>query len=73
MRPRPAAAQSLPVKFLVDLSSDEDGRVSGQVALAGGSPAPFSGWLELLRLFEDHVQDSGRAPLEPDDDIERQE
>jgi hypothetical protein len=40
------------VRFLVELDSDDDGRVSGEVTVADGSPAPFSGWLGLLRLLE---------------------
>jgi hypothetical protein len=43
------------VQYLVDLSTDQDGRVSGQVATADESPVPFSGWLELLRLLEDRA------------------
>jgi hypothetical protein len=45
------------VRFLVDISRDGDGRVTGHVEGSGDGPVPFSGWLELLRLLED------RAPL----------
>ena len=41
------------VQFLVELGSDDDGRVSGQVTAPSGPPVSFSGWLELLRVFED--------------------
>jgi hypothetical protein len=45
------------VRFLVDISRDGEGRVTGHVEGSGDEPIPFSGWLELLRLLED------RAPL----------
>jgi hypothetical protein len=57
MRPGPSPAHHLTVRFLVDISRDGDGRITGHVEGSGGGPVPFSGWLELLRLLED------RAPL----------
>jgi len=43
------------VRFVLDLSTGDGGRVSGQVSTADGPAVPFSGWLELLRLLEDGV------------------
>jgi hypothetical protein len=57
MRPGPPRRTLLNVRFLVDISRDGDGRITGHVEGSGGGPVPFSGWLELLRLLED------RAPL----------
>ena len=50
------------MRFVVDLSRGEGGRVSVQVAVADAAPTPFSGWLELLRLLED-----GADPLDRGD------
>jgi len=54
------------VQFLVDLSSDEGGRVSGQISAGDGPLAPFSGWLELMRLLEgglhNHTRHGDPAP-----------
>lgn len=60
--PRP---QGAPVRFLVDLSSDADGRVSGEVAMADGPPVPFSGWLELLRVLEGRADDTTNRQENP--------
>jgi hypothetical protein len=57
MRRVPVLRQGAAVRILVDLSSDPSGRVSGRVAVADEPSAPFSGWLELLRLLEDRVHD----------------
>ena len=46
------------MRFLLDLTSDDEGRVSGAVAAAGEPPTPFSGWLELLRLLEDRAHEN---------------
>jgi hypothetical protein len=56
------------VRFLVELTRGAGGRVSGQVAAADGPPAPFSGWLELLRLLEDGMGAHGRDGSVPDQD-----
>jgi hypothetical protein len=45
------------VQFLVELSSDDGGRVSGQINASEGPSTPFSGWLELLRVLEDGLHD----------------
>ena len=55
MRAASSPSHAAPVRFLVDLSSDADGRVSGEVAVADQPPVPFSGWLELLRVLEDRA------------------
>jgi hypothetical protein len=47
-----------PVRFLVDLERDQDGRITGQIAGDDQQPIPFSGWLELLRLLEDRADAS---------------
>jgi hypothetical protein len=52
-------------RFLLDIGRDDDDRVAGMLARAGETPVAFSGWLELLRLLEDHAElasaDDGRA------------
>jgi hypothetical protein len=45
-------------RFHLDIGRDDEDRVCGHVARAGGVPVPFSGWLELLRLLEDLADDS---------------
>lgn len=59
--PRPHSAQ---MRFLVDLTKGEGGRVSGEVSTAEAPSVPFSGWLELLRLLED-----GADPQHRDDTV----
>jgi len=54
------------VRFLLDLTSDDEGRVSGEVARAGEPPTPFSGWLELLRLLEDRTEEHRRQMIDPE-------
>ncbi len=58
MRTGPSLPHARPVRFLVDLERDQDGRVSGSVAADDQQPVPFSGWLELLRLLEDRADAS---------------
>lgn len=69
-RPLP---QGRPVQFLVELSNDADGRVSGHVAAGDRPPAPFSGWLELLRLLEGGVDDMSAGIPAPGDGHETEE
>jgi hypothetical protein len=61
------------VRFLLDLTSDDEGRVSGEVAVAGGPSIPFSGWLELLRLLEDRTQEHRGQTIGRDDPGDGQE
>jgi len=54
------------VRFLLEFDSDDDGRVSGQVSADGAQPAGFDGWVQLLRLLEDHAHPrDGRQVPEP--------
>lgn len=46
------------MQFLVELSSDDGGRVSGQINATEGPSTAFSGWLELLRVLEDGLHDN---------------
>jgi hypothetical protein len=57
MRTHAAAAESRGVRVLLDIRRDGDGRVVGRLALPGGAPVRFSGWLELLHLLEGHADD----------------
>lgn len=50
------------VRFEVELSRDEAGRVTGAVTPEGQDPARFSGWLDLLRLLECGVEPTGAPP-----------
>jgi hypothetical protein len=54
------------VRILLDLASDDEGRVSGRVAVAGEPPVPFSGWLELLRLLEVRTEEHRGQTIGPD-------
>jgi hypothetical protein len=54
------------VRFLLDLVSDDEGRVSGSVALAGEPPTPFSGWLEMLRLLEVRTEEHRGQTIDPE-------
>ena len=72
MRRRTPVRHSPGVEFLVELSQDSSGRVSGRVVPADQPPAGFSGWLELLRLLEDQVGDP-RADDMPHDGLDGQE
>ena len=47
------------MRFLVELGSDRDGRITGQVAADGGPAIAFSGWLDLLRHLEQGVRTTG--------------
>ena len=49
---------SRPVRFLVDLERDQDGRITGRIAGDDQQPVPFSGWLELLRVLEERADAS---------------
>jgi hypothetical protein len=49
------------VRFLVELTRGEGGRVSGAVSAADAPSVPFSGWLELLRLLEEGVDPQHRG------------
>jgi hypothetical protein len=40
------------VRFSVELSSDDDGRISGEVTSADGRADSFTGWLELMSHLE---------------------
>jgi hypothetical protein len=48
------------VRFSGDITTDDDGRVTGRIALADGRPIAFTGWLELLRLLEDGARQTER-------------
>ncbi|HEY9559027.1 MAG TPA: hypothetical protein VIR58_19990 [Acidimicrobiales bacterium] len=61
------------MRFTIDLDSDADSRVSGLVATADGSPVPFSGWLQLLRVLEDGTQDNERAQAPASEGLDGQE
>lgn len=53
---------------MVEIESDDDGRVAGSVTAAGGHPVPFSGWIELLHLLEPdstHDHRPGTTPRGP--------
>jgi hypothetical protein len=43
------------VRFELDCTADRDDRLEGTLGWEDGSPVPFSGTLELLRLIEDHT------------------
>jgi len=43
------------VRFELDCTADRDRRLKGTLGWEDGSPVPFSGTLELLRLIEDHT------------------
>lgn len=43
------------MRFELNCASDRDGRLEGTLGWEDGSPVPFSGTLELLRLLEDHA------------------
>lgn len=47
-----------PVRVLLNIRRDGDGRVVGQVTPPLGAPVAFSGWLELLHLLEDHADEA---------------
>jgi hypothetical protein len=54
-----AASQRSPVRFVLELTPAEQGRVEGALVREGNDERqPFSGWLELLRLLEGAVGDS---------------
>jgi hypothetical protein len=57
MRPIRWTSTVVPVRVLLDIRRDGDGRVIGEVTQRGGAPTRFSGWLELLHLLEDHADD----------------
>ena len=40
----------------MELDSDDDGRVSGQLSAEGAEPVPFDGWVQLMRVLEDGAQ-----------------
>jgi hypothetical protein len=45
------------VRFVVELGMGPGGTVQGSVAAGEADPPrPFTGWLELLRLFEDSAE-----------------
>jgi hypothetical protein len=48
--------QGRAVRFVLELRSDDDGRVAGEVTGGDRPPTAFSGWLELLRVLEDRTQ-----------------
>lgn len=54
------------VRFVVELTRVEDGRVRGTVCAAEHPPVAFLGWLDLLRRLEDGVE-----PHPGDDDVDR--
>ena len=41
------------MRFVLELNSDDDGRVSGDVCAEGARPVAFHGWVQLLRALED--------------------
>lgn len=44
------------MRFVLDVSRDAEGRLSGQIRWEGAArPVAFSGTLELLRILEDHT------------------
>ena len=47
------------MRFQLDCTSDSGGRLEGTLTWEGGEYVPFSGTLELLRLFEDHTARRG--------------
>jgi hypothetical protein len=51
--PRP---QGRAVRFVLELRSDDEGHVAGEVTGGSRPPTAFSGWLELLRVLEDRTQ-----------------
>jgi len=45
------------VRFHVDIDQVTDGRPEGRLRAAlGGPDVPFTGWVELLRLLEQHCE-----------------
>ena len=57
-----AAGQRGPVRFVLELSPTEHGRVEGVLVREGSDePQRFSGWLDLLRLLEGAAQSAERA------------
>jgi hypothetical protein len=53
------------VRFVLEVSRDQVGRLKGRASWDGGSQAVgFSGTLELLRVLEDHteLESSGVTP-----------
>ena len=47
------------MRFELDCTANRDGRLKGTLGWEDGSPVPFYGTLELLRLIED---DTPRRP-----------
>src|SRR3954454_19481669 len=47
-----ATGQRGPVRFVLELTPTEHGRVEGVLVREGSEPQQFSGWLDLLRLLE---------------------
>jgi hypothetical protein len=59
------------MRVVVDLAPDGRERVCGSVQLADdGRQRPFSGWLELLRVLEDVVQQVETHATRTDDQLD---
>jgi hypothetical protein len=43
------------VRFVLDCERDTEGRLTGRLSTVGTDSQPFTGTLELLRLFEDNL------------------
>ena len=42
------------MRIVLDVTATAGGRIEGTASWAnGGQPVPFTGWLDLMRLFED--------------------
>jgi hypothetical protein len=59
-------------RYIVELERTEDNRVVGVLHRHGLSePLPFSGWIELLSLFDPPVRAESEPVLGQDPDLRR--
>ncbi len=55
------------MRFHVDIDQVTDGRPEGRLSAAPGGPdVPFAGWVELLRLLEQHYEPGAPGGTEID-------
>lgn len=55
------------VRFIIELVNDPEAGLFGSVEPEGQPPIEFSGWLSLIRLLEDRMQEAGSgSTISPD-------